>query len=94
MFCVLATPIFAVINKSPQEADRREAALDTYGPPPAQDVPLPAAIYGQPAVARYPPPPPDIPPPPQIPHREYGVPVKYGPPKVQVEFGNFLHEKF
>lgn len=86
VFCVLASPIYAVINKSPQEADRREAPLDTYGPP-SQDIPLPAAIYGQPAVARYPPPPPDIPPPLPQPHREYGVPVKYGPPKVQVEYG-------
>lgn len=86
VLCVLASPIYAVINKSPQEADRREAPIDTYGPP-AQDIQLPAAIYGQPAVARYPPPPPDIPPLPPQPHREYGVPVKYGPPKVQIEYG-------
>lgn len=86
VFCVLASPIYAVINKPPQDADRREAALDTYGPP-AQDIQLPAPIYGLPAVARYPPPPPDIPPLPPQPHREYGVPVKYGPPKVQVEYG-------
>lgn len=87
VLCILASPIYAVINKSPQEADRREAPIDTYGPP-AQDIPLPAPIYGQPALARYPPPPPDIPPPIPQPHREYGVPVlKYGPPKVQVEYG-------
>ncbi|KAJ6635326.1 hypothetical protein Bhyg_13911 [Pseudolycoriella hygida] len=78
LFCVLALPIHAVINKPPQDADRREASLD---------IQLPAPIYGQPAVARYPPPPPDIPPPLPQPHKEYGVPVKYGPPSVQVEYG-------
>lgn len=82
----MVSPIYAVVNNAPKDAERREAPVDSYGPPPSE-IALPAAIYGQPAINKYPPPPPDIPPP-QIPHREYGVPIlKYGPPKVQVEYG-------
>lgn len=71
-------------NNKKAEAQRREAPLDSYGPPPSVNIDLPVPVYGIPEgpVARYPPPPPDIPPPP--PSGQYGVPVfKYGPPKPQ-----------
>ncbi|XP_053660372.1 uncharacterized protein LOC128709400 [Anopheles marshallii] len=82
-------------NQSNQEAQRREAPLaDSYGPPPATGPELPVPVYGAPAVAHYPPPPPDVPPPApalppvQVPHKEYGVPVQnYGPPNVNIEYG-------
>lgn len=80
-------PILAVVNsKSETKIERREAPFDTYGPPPQQQgSSLPIAVYGAPAVNKYPPPPPDIPPPVS---QEYGVPVlKYGPPKVHIEYG-------
>lgn len=77
---LLIAPALAVLNKSPE---RREAPFDTYGPPPSDHHGLPPPVYGVPTgpVHRYPPPPPDIPPP-------QGIPVlKYGPPKVHVEYG-------
>lgn len=78
---LLIVPALAVLNKNPE---RREAPFDTYGPPPSDHHHgLPPPVYGVPTgpVHRYPPPPPDIPPP-------QGIPVlKYGPPKVHVEYG-------
>lgn len=78
----------AVLNKGKDEkkAQRRDGF----------DFGLPKPIYGAPAFAQYPQPPPDIPPPAPIPHQEYGVPVlKYGPPKVHIEYGppvnNHIH---
>lgn len=84
---MLVAPIIAVVNNAPKEAERREAPIDSYGPPPT-GLSLPIAVYGTPAINNYPPPPPELPPPAPVPHKEYGVPVlKYGPPKVQVEYG-------
>lgn len=81
VLCTLAVPIMAVLNK----VDRREVGFDTYGPPPREGPQLPTAVYGAPAVHKYPQLPPDLPPPVS---QEYGVPIsKYGPPKVQVEYG-------
>ncbi|XP_062712527.1 uncharacterized protein LOC109411339 [Aedes albopictus] len=86
---VLTTATQAVVNI---EAQRREAPIaDTYGLPPsssgASSLELPAPVYGAPAVAQYPAPPPDIPPP-IVPHKEYGVPVQnFGPPNINIEYG-------
>ncbi|XP_055642258.1 uncharacterized protein LOC129779040 [Toxorhynchites rutilus septentrionalis] len=87
----LATTTQGVVNS---EAQRREAPIaDTYGLPPSSPAfslgELPVAVYGTPAVAHYPPPPPDIPPPaPHGPSKEYGVPVQnFGPPKINIEYG-------
>ncbi|XP_049548647.1 uncharacterized protein LOC125959760 [Anopheles darlingi] len=91
---LLLTTASAVVNNASQDAERREAPLvaDTYGPPSASAGSLPAPVYGAPAAAHYPPPPPDVPPAApsvQIPHKEYGVPVQsYGPPNnVNIEYG-------
>uniref|UniRef100_A0A182IMY2 Uncharacterized protein n=1 Tax=Anopheles atroparvus TaxID=41427 RepID=A0A182IMY2_ANOAO len=95
---LLLSTVTAVVNnanQSTQEAQRREAPLsDSYGPPPPTGPELPVPVYGAPAVASYPPPPPDVPPPApvpppvQVPHKEYGVPVQsYGPPHVSIEYG-------
>ncbi|XP_065087415.1 uncharacterized protein LOC135709136 [Ochlerotatus camptorhynchus] len=86
---VLTTATQAVVNI---EAQRREAPIaDTYGPPPSSpgdsSYDLPAPVYGAPAVAHYPPPPPDVPPA-IVPHKEYGVPVQhFGPPNINIEYG-------
>ncbi|XP_052868459.1 uncharacterized protein LOC128274340 [Anopheles cruzii] len=84
---LLSATTSAVVNNG-NEAQRREAPLaDSYGPPPATGPELPVPVYGTPAVAHYPAPPPDVPPPP-VPHKEYGVPVQnYGPPNVNIEYG-------
>lgn len=73
-------PISAVINTQTTEPkiERREAPLEhkpfeTYGLPPVQQQPsivLPTPVYGVPAVANYPPPPPENPP--SLPAQEYG----------------------
>lgn len=66
-------PTFAVINtnsKADTKIERREAPFETYGPPPVQaqqNIILPTPIYGAPAIAKYPPPPPDTLP------KEYGM---------------------
>ncbi|GAB0100324.1 hypothetical protein DMENIID0001_163490 [Sergentomyia squamirostris] len=84
----LVAPIGGVVN---DKAQRRDAPiLDSYGPPPSggENIGLPVPVYGVPdaPAIQYPAPPPDIPPPP--PSQQYGVPIlKYGPPKVQVEYG-------
>lgn len=63
-------------------------AIANY-PPPPPDIPppfphIPHQEYGVPPQI----PQPQYGPPPPIPHREYGVPVlKYGPPKINVEYG-------
>ncbi|XP_062562544.1 uncharacterized protein LOC134226045 [Armigeres subalbatus] len=86
---VLTTATQAVVNI---EAQRREAPIaDSYGLPPSSSggssLDLPTPVYGAPAVAQYPAPPPDIPPP-IIPHKEYGVPVQsFGPPNINIEYG-------
>lgn len=69
--CALVAPILAVINEP--KVERREA-FQTYGPPP-----LPKPVYGPPpGIQKYPSP--DAPP--------LSVPIqKYGPPKVQIEYG-------
>lgn len=92
---MLAAPTFAVVNtKTEQKIERREAIpFETYGPPPLQQQQqqqhqpiLPTPIYGVPAnFAQYPSPPPGNPSP-------IAVPVlKYGPPKVHVEYGPPAH---
>lgn len=86
ILCTLFVPIIAVINsKTETKVERREAPFDTYGPPPQQISNQPIAIYGAPSIAQYPSPTPNISPPVS---QQYGVPVlKYGPPKVHVEYG-------
>lgn len=65
VFCMLAVPTLAVINtntKSESKIERRQVPFETYGPPPIhtqQAAVLPTPIYGVPAQANYPPPPPD-----------------------------------
>ncbi|XP_053692854.1 uncharacterized protein LOC128741232 [Sabethes cyaneus] len=88
---VLTRATDAVVNG---DAQRREAPIaDSYGLPPsspgASGPEQPTPVYGAPAVAHYPPPPPDVPPPaPIVPHKEYGVPVQnFGPPKINIEYG-------
>lgn len=69
-------PISAVINtKTESKIERREAPLehkpfDTYGLPPVVQPAQPTAIYGAPAIAKYPSLPPERPPPPSL---EYGM---------------------
>ena len=79
LVCALALPMTnAVINTKSDttKLERREAPFETYGPPEIQPqqqtIVLPTPVYGAPAVAKYPPPPPERPPYPQAPSKEYG----------------------
>lgn len=81
LVALCATPSLATLFNFKQkfEAQRRE--------------PLPAPVYGAPAAAKYPRPPPDFPPPPQPPV-SYSIPIQqYGPPKLNFGGGGF-NKKF
>lgn len=77
VICALALPMSsAVVNtNSETKIERREAPFETYGPPPVQPqhtIVLPTPVYGPPAAAQYPTPPPDRVPAPPAPPKEYG----------------------
>lgn len=80
LLCALALPISAVINtKTETKIERREAPLehkpfDTYGLPPVVHSGLPTAVYGAPAVAKYPSLPPERPPAPSPEYGELSIP--------------------
>lgn len=67
---MLAVPTLAVVNTHTKTDAKREAPFEVYGPPPVQTpqaANIPAPVYGVPAQANYPLPPPD-----KLPSKEYG----------------------